>query len=123
LTGELESTGGGADFRLIDPPRASTTPVAPNRLLLLAGVLLVSLVTGLAVSFVASQLRPVFYDGRLLRQVTGLPVLGTVSLLLNDARMQVERRWTRRFFVGLLGLIGAFASGIFALALVSGRLA
>ena len=108
---------------MIDPPRASTTPVAPNRLLLLAGVLLLSLSAGLAASFVASQLRPVFYDGRLLRQVTGLPVLGTVSLLPNAARMQLEKRWAKRFFAGLLGLIGVFASGIFALALLSGRLA
>jgi hypothetical protein len=43
LTGELESTAGVADFRLIDPPRASTTPVAPNRMLLLPGALLIDL--------------------------------------------------------------------------------
>ena len=34
LSGEMEATGSVADFRLIDPPRASPQPVAPNRLLL-----------------------------------------------------------------------------------------
>ncbi len=123
MTGELEATGGVADFRLIDPPRASTTPVAPNRLLLLPGVLLLSLVVGVAASFIASQLRPVFFDGRLLREVTGLPLLGSVSLLRNHAAMQLDRRRTKQFLAGFLGLIGAFASGVLALALISGRLA
>ena len=35
LTGDLESAGAGADFRLIDPPRVIAKPVAPNRLVLL----------------------------------------------------------------------------------------
>ena len=35
LTGDLESVAGIADFRVIDPPRASSRPVAPNRSLLL----------------------------------------------------------------------------------------
>lgn len=123
LTGELESTGGVADFRLIDPPRASTTPVAPNRVLLLAGILLGSLGAGLGASFLGSQLRPVFFDGRMLREVTGMPLLGTVSLLKSEAIRGLEKRRTRQFFAGFLGLLGVFASGMVALALMSGRLA
>ena len=34
MTGELEGASGVADFRLIDPPRVSPTPVSPNRFLL-----------------------------------------------------------------------------------------
>lgn len=123
LTGELESAGSVADFKLIDPPRASNTPVAPNRLLLLPGVLLLALAAGLGGSFVASQLRPVFFDGRVLREVTGLPVLGTVSMLRRDAAVQKEKRRNRRFLIGFAGLIGIFAVGILVLALVTGRLA
>ena len=67
ISGELEVASGMADFRLIDPPRASSKPVAPNRLLLLAGVLLLALVAGLFTAFAASQLRPVFHDGNQLR--------------------------------------------------------
>lgn len=123
LTGELESTGTVADFRLIDPPRASPTPVAPNRLLLLPGVLLLAAAGGLAISFIASQLRPVFFDGRLLREVTGLPLLGTVSMLRREAAIRLEKRRTRQFLAGFFGLIVAYLSGILALALVSGRMA
>lgn len=123
LTGELESTAGVADFRLIDPPRASTTPVAPNRLILLPGALLIGLAAGLGVSFIASQLRPVFFDGRLLREVTGLPVLGAVSRLRGDAEVARQNRRTKLFLLGFFGLITLYASGILAFALISGRLA
>jgi glycyl-tRNA synthetase (class II) len=44
MTGNLDSVAGVADFRLIDPPRVSQRPVAPNRSLLLVGVLVAVLV-------------------------------------------------------------------------------
>jgi polysaccharide chain length determinant protein (PEP-CTERM system associated) len=121
MTGELESAGNVADFRLIDPPRTSKNPVAPNRLLLLPGALLIALLAGMGTSFVASQLRPVFFDGRLLRDVTGLPLLGTVSQLRSEDFAKKEKVRNRKFFLGLLGLIGVFGLGMLVLALLAGR--
>ena len=121
LTGELESSTGVVDFRLIDPPRASNTPVAPNRLLLLPIALVVALFLGLASSFVASQVRPVVFDVRVLREVTGLPVLGSVSLIRSEDLLKKLKAKSKRFFVALLGLIGAFGSGMVVLALLTGR--
>jgi polysaccharide chain length determinant protein (PEP-CTERM system associated) len=123
MTGELESTGGVADFRLIDPPRASKNPVAPNRLLLLSGMLLAALLAGLGASFVASQLRPVIFDGRLLREVTGLPLLGSISMLQSEGLAAKERSRNRKFFLGFFGLIGMFGLGILVLVLIAGRTA
>lgn len=98
LTGDLESAGGGADFRLIDP-RVSSKPVAPNRLVLLPLGLLLAIAGGLFVAFVASQLRPVFFDGKSLRDETGLPLLGLVSLLPNETRQKQERASLMRFLL------------------------
>lgn len=123
LTGEMESTTGVVDFRLIDPPRASNTPVAPNRLLLLPLALLVSLAAGIAASFVASQLRPVFFDARSLRQGTGLPVLGVVSLIRDEVSLKQVKKRTKHFLAGVLGLIGAFGSGMLVLAILLSRAA
>jgi polysaccharide chain length determinant protein (PEP-CTERM system associated) len=123
MTGELESTGSVADFRLIDPPRASKHPVAPNRVLLLPGALLVALLAGLGSSFVASQLRPVFFDGRLLREVTGLPLLGSVSMIRGDDVIRRERVRNKRFFLAFSGFIAAFGLGILALVLMANRAA
>lgn len=123
LSGDLESAGSGADFRLIDPPRASSKPVAPNRLLLLPGGLVLALAAGLFVAFAASQIRPVFFDGKTLREVTGLPLLGTVSLLPNPARKQKERASLKRFLIATIGLILAYGIGIAALFILTQRAA
>ncbi|MBI2278433.1 MAG: chain length-determining protein [Dechloromonas sp.] len=123
LTGDLDAAGSVADFRLIDPPRASSNPVAPNRLLLLPLGLLLGLAAGLFTAFVASQIRPVFFEGKSLRDVTGLPVLGTVSLISNETRRIKERASLRRFVAATAGLVVAYGAGIAALTLLSQRAA
>lgn len=112
LTGDLDSAGSMADFRLIDPPRASSTPVAPNRLLLFPLGLVMAIVAGLGVAFVASQIRPVFFDSKSLRDVTDLPVLGTVSLIPNEARRIKERASLFRFMFATGGLVLSYAIGL-----------
>ena len=121
LTGDLGSASGVADFRLIDPPRVSPQPVAPNRMLLLSGALAASLVVGLFACFAAAQLRPVFMDSRTLREITGLPLLGVVSMSVSDAQLRREKRLMMGFFVLLAVLIAAFAAGFGALYMLTGR--
>lgn len=123
LSGDLEAVGSMADFRLIDPPRASNKPVAPNRLLLLPGGLLLALAAGLFAAFVASQIRPVFFEGKSLREVTGLPVLGTISLVPNESRRLKERASFRRFLAATAGLVVAYGAGIAALVFLTQRAA
>ena len=122
LSGDLEGTSGVADFRLIDPPRVSPQPVAPNRLLLLPLALLVALIAGVATAFVASQLRSVFFDAHTLRDLVGLPLLGVVTLVVNDAARAKEKSSMRKFVVASSGLVGVFILGVVALAYFSGRL-
>jgi len=121
LSGDLESAAGVADFRLIDPPRVSPKPVAPNRMLLLLLALAAAVGAGVFTAFAASQLRPVFYDARSLRNVIDLPLLGVVTLVVSDAMRRKERSDLRRFAIASAGLIGGFIVGIIVLALVSGQ--
>ncbi|PKO88750.1 MAG: chain length-determining protein [Betaproteobacteria bacterium HGW-Betaproteobacteria-12] len=123
LSGDLEAAGSVVDFRLIDPPRASQKPVAPNRTLLFPLGLLLGLAAGLFAAFVASQLRPVFFEGKSLRDVTGLPLLGTVSLIPNETRRLKERASLRRFLAATAGLFVAYGAGIAALLFLSQRAA
>jgi hypothetical protein len=121
LSGDLENAAGVADFRLIDPPRASPKPVAPNRLLLLPLALVAAIAAGLALSFAISQLRSVFYDPRSLTDAVGLPLLGTVSLILSDADL-ASRKSDLKKFAGASGtLVLIFAIGMVVFALLSGR--
>ena len=123
LTGDLQTAGAGADFRLIDPPRVSSTPVAPNRLILLPLGLLLAIGGGLMVAVLASQLRPMFFDGKALRDETALPILGIVSLIPNEARQKSERTSLIRFLLAAAALVITYAAGIAVLAYLSQRAA
>jgi hypothetical protein len=85
--------------------------------------LLLALAAGVAVSFAASQLRPVFFDARSLREASGLPLLGTVSLLIDEAMKRRERKDLLRFAAACVSLVGVYGAGLLAFFLLSLRTA
>ncbi len=121
ISGDLDGAAGIADFRLIDPPRASTNPVAPNRLLFMAGVMLVSLLAGLFASFAASQLRPVFHDAAEMRARLELPILGVVSRLVTDTDKRRKRIDLYRFGAASGCLVALFVLGLSVMAFLQNQ--
>jgi polysaccharide chain length determinant protein (PEP-CTERM system associated) len=79
-------------FNILEPPFSAAAPVAPNRPMLLIMVLVFALGAGGAVAFGLNQLKPVFYNRRTLARVAGLPVLGSVSMIMS-ARDHSRRRY------------------------------
>jgi polysaccharide chain length determinant protein (PEP-CTERM system associated) len=107
---QMDAQSGIAEFRVIDPPSLPTKPAAPNRVLLMLLAGLAALGAGAVLTFLISQLRPSFADGRTLREVTGLPVLGVVSMLPDPQRAAALRRGRYAFAGGVLGYAGAVAA-------------
>ncbi len=122
ISGDMESVS-GADFRLIDPPRVTPQPVAPNRMLLLAAVMLAALAAGFFSSFAASQIWPTFFDIRALRETTQLPVLGAVTMIVGEAQKRRERRGMIGFFAGVLAFLASYGAGFLVIFLLSTRTA
>ncbi len=122
MSGELENTSSAADFRIIDPPRVNPKPVAPNKVLLLPLSLLAALASGLGLAFLMSQIRPVFFDGAALREVTELPLLGVVELIPTEELRRHELGSLKRFLTALFTLIVLYAGGMVALSYQSGML-
>jgi len=110
----------GAQFRVIDPPRVSPQPVAPNRLALLGMAFVLAVAAGLFASLAVSQLMPIFHDARTLRETSRRPILGMISMLPSDALQHAKRRNSWLFAGGLGGLLATF-SAVFAFALLIGR--
>lgn len=121
MSGELEGSSGTVDFRLIDPPRASQKPVAPNRLLLLPLALVASIGAGLGIAFVLSQLRAVFFDARAVRNTIGLPIVGVVTLVRSEAARTRESRSLRKFALASSGLLGMFIAAVVVLTVLANR--
>lgn len=104
----MSSVSSVAEFRLIDPPRVSSKPVAPDRLILLPLALLASMAAGVFASFVATQVRPTFTEARSLREMTGLPLLGTVTRYVTQVDKLRERKDKVRFAGGAGSLAIAY---------------
>lgn len=83
---------GIVDFQIVDPPTAPFNPVFPTRPVLLGVVLLLALAFGAGVAWLMCKLRPVFNHGRTLSEITGLPVIGVVSLAWVERHRATLRR-------------------------------
>jgi hypothetical protein len=64
------------------------------------------------VSFLISQVLPTVHDGRALREVTGRPVLGSVSMISSSAFIRRTRLATYGFAGGASALVAVFGIGI-----------
>jgi polysaccharide chain length determinant protein (PEP-CTERM system associated) len=118
---DVQDTG-GAQFRVIDPPRVTPQPVAPNRLALVGIVVLLSVAGGVFAAFFTSQIRPTFHDARALREVAKRPIVGMVSMLPSDSLSRMRKRNAWLFASGVASLFATF-SAVFAFALLFTRVA
>jgi polysaccharide chain length determinant protein (PEP-CTERM system associated) len=91
LRSDVQARTSPLTIQVVEPPSVPSVPAAPNRPIFLTAVLILGLGAGLAAAFVAGQLQTTFPTQRKLAEVTGLPVLGTVSEVLT-APARARRR-------------------------------
>ncbi len=112
LSQDMETKTDGVQIRVIDPPQVPQIPSSPNRLLFLSGVLLVGLGAGIAAAFLLSQLHTTFATAQRLRDTFSLPVLGSISAIVNERDHRLHVRNLIAFGIGTAGLFGAYAGVI-----------
>lgn len=106
LRGQVETERSAFQFEVIDPPTAPRNPAAPNRPLLLLGVLIVGFGAGAGVAFVMGQLNSSFTTADKLERTLDLPVIGTISRSMTRATRQHEKLRLKQFLAGVGGLAG-----------------
>ncbi|MEX0342338.1 MAG: XrtA system polysaccharide chain length determinant [Erythrobacter sp.] len=106
LRGQVETERSAFQFEVIDPPTAPRAPAAPNRPILLLGVLIVGIGVGAGVAFVMGQLRSSFTTADKLERTIDLPVIGTISRSMTDAARKHEKLRLKQFLAGAGGLAG-----------------
>ncbi len=97
------------EFRIIDPPTSPSAPVAPKRPFMLLFVLGAGVGGAAGGAWLLAQLQPVFPTPRTLREVTGLPVLGAVSLTWRDKHRVRRRAELLSFGFACVALVGVFS--------------
>lgn len=78
ITEALEAARAGGRFEVVEPPSRPTSPVAPDRLMIVALALLGGLVIGLVAILVVEQGDTSFKDVANIEEELGLPALATV---------------------------------------------
>ena len=119
MSEDMEAKTDVIDFKVIDPPYVPPNPAFPNRPLLFSLVLLLAIAGGTAFAFLMSQIRPIITDRTGVTELTEYPVLGTVTMVWNEAQTRSRRKkmlaWAASFgalisaYVVVLGISFLFA--------------
>ncbi|SCW44396.1 polysaccharide chain length determinant protein, PEP-CTERM locus subfamily [Sphingobium faniae] len=106
LRGEVKTETGAVQFRVLAPPSAPTAPIAPNRPVLLIGVLVLGIGAGVGVAFAIGQLKGTFPTAARLERVAGIPVIGSIGQTLNAGQAVIEKQ-RLKWFAGASGGLAA----------------
>ncbi|WP_338663905.1 XrtA system polysaccharide chain length determinant [Pararoseomonas sp. SCSIO 73927] len=110
IAGAARTNSDRVRLEVVDPPTLPAAPVAPNRLLLAAGVLVAGLGAGLLVAVGLTRLDRTFYTVHDLRGL-GLPVLGALSAPAAPRRLLPAFAFAGVFALLLAGF-GAILGGV-----------
>ncbi len=112
LTSEVETKTDSVDFRVVDPPRVEGKPVWPNRPFLVTVAPFGGLALGGVLAFLLGQLRPTVLSRRQLNELTGLPLLGAVTMIQTDEMRQRARKLNYVYFAATGALFIAYLGQI-----------
>ena len=108
LRGQAQTQTDAVKFNVIDPPTTPRTPVAPNRLLLLTGVFVAGVGSGIAAAFALSQLRGTFPTATRLEKASGMPVIGAIGEVVTRLQSDERRKRLKLFAGGTAALAVAY---------------
>ncbi|MEN7342878.1 MAG: XrtA system polysaccharide chain length determinant [Pseudomonadota bacterium] len=106
---DIDATIEEVQFRVIDPPFSAQAPVGPPRLIMATVALVAALGASVVVALIFDLLNPVFFTGKSITSLTGVPVLGAVGLVQNEAT--IKRKRLEKLVLGAAAacLLAAFA--------------
>jgi len=108
MSQDVDERADDVKFKVIEPPSVPSRPSGPDRPQALTLVMVLALALGLGAAFLISIVRSVFDNQRALTSYTGLPVLGSVSMVWTSAQIFKRRLEHVAFFLVLIALTGAY---------------
>lgn len=112
LTKDAEQSNEDVKFRVLDPPTVPLQPVGPDRVMFLGVTMLFALGAGLLFSYAMNQVNPVFVGRSSFREVTAVPVLGTISVILTPGQKLARNVQMGAFMFGIALLLSAYVAAV-----------
>ncbi|PKM11425.1 MAG: hypothetical protein CVV13_09260 [Gammaproteobacteria bacterium HGW-Gammaproteobacteria-3] len=108
LSEKVDNQASALKFKIAEPPNKPLAPTAPKRPILYSAVFGGGLLVGIALAFLAALIKPTFIVVNQIRQATGLPVLGSISIVRNHKQIKQLRWQSVRFALACSLLIGLY---------------
>jgi polysaccharide chain length determinant protein (PEP-CTERM system associated) len=112
LSEQAAAANGQVKFTILERPEIPLTPSSPNRSRLMTLALMLALAAGVGLAFLLNELHPVFLSRATLATVTGLPVLGSVSLVQSGVALPLLKRDSVRLGAGAAGLVVVYGLAV-----------
>jgi len=106
LRSDVNSKTAAFKFKVIDRPSIPTVPATPNRPVFLTLILFAAVGAGVGAAFARTQLQTTFPTLSRLEQLTGMPVLGSVSEIIG-AKARAVALQRLKLFAGAGGALAA----------------
>jgi polysaccharide chain length determinant protein (PEP-CTERM system associated) len=105
MSEKVDTQAEALKFKIADAPNTPLQASSPKRKLLYSGVLLVSIILSLGLALLLYLIRPTFMSISQLRQVTDLPILGSVSMKYSPEEHIKNRNEIFKYGVGVISLL------------------
>ena len=110
ITERIDDQASRLKFKIADPPTRPLKPAFPNRIVFYSLILVMGISIGFAVAFLIYFIKPVFMSNRQVRDITGLPSLGSVSFVSQCEVKVLEKDWAfilsfAALFIGYTGMM------------------
>jgi len=107
MSSKIDTQVSALKFKVIDPANMPEAPSSPNRKVFYSVILIAGFIVGIAVALLKVFIRPTFVEAKQVRDVSGLPILGVVSEVVDEVQAtKNKQRLIRYAFANVLLLLG-----------------
>lgn len=110
-------------FKIADAPNIPLKPSSPKRVFFYSGILAAGFIFGFGLSLLIYMVKPTIMSSSQLGQITGLPILGCVSMKISPAEVAKNKNENVRYSYAVLALglnyLGFMAVEIFEMNLTN----
>jgi len=91
MSSSVDTQVSALKFKVVDPANTPDSPSSPNRNIFYSAVLLIGIAVGTTLALLMVFISPSFVEAKHLRDVTGLPILGSISEVVSSSQARKNR--------------------------------